>query len=111
MELTQDVQMKALQETKDVLAKSYGYHDWKDFIDLLRKSAPADKLFIMDGMVDKVAKHYAEEVLKVAAEKATMTIEKEGVFIAEKQIGWIANDGDHIEINKQSILNLIKELK
>lgn len=98
--------MKALSEIKDEVAEAAGYKNW-DFLMYTFAGFGAH----VQPYTDEVANRYAEEALKEAAEKATMIISYKGKILSTKHIGWIANDGDHSEIDKSSILNIIKELK
>ena len=96
--------MKTYQEIKDEVAKELYDSTFIQSLNFLPEKHAIE-------MMDKVAKRYAEEALKEAAEKVTLTISHKGKILATKQLGWIAEDGDHSEVNKQSILNIIKELK
>ena len=95
--------MKTLAEIKDEVAY---YHDYKNWAEVDGDFGRNDYF-----MIDEVAKRYAEEALREAAKKATMIINRKGKILSTKYIAWIANDGDHSEIDKSSILNIIKELK
>lgn len=89
--------MKTLLEIKDEVVKVYSYSDWDEFKKLTRNIS-TDKTYVI---LDIVAKRYAEEALKEAAE-----------IIENKEYNaWDKTSIKEAEGTKQSILNLIKELK
>lgn len=45
------------------------------------------------------------EQRQLCADNATMTVERSDNKIFKGQLAWIAEDNDHLEIDKQSILN------
>lgn len=83
--------MKTLSEIKDEIAKSHGY---KSFYEM---QFPYD--MVCEEDINLIAKHYAEEALKEAAKRA--------------KINKTGNSGSYLDasVNRQSILNLIEELK
>lgn len=83
--------MKTLDQIKDDLAHEYGFKTWRDMY--LYTLISADKL------IDEVAKRYAAEAIQEAADRART-----------KKTG---NSGSYYDasVDKQSILNLINELK
>lgn len=82
--------MKTLLNVKDEVAQEFGYGDW-------------DESYLWDdvtnSMIDEVAKRYAAEAIQEAADRART-----------KKTG---NSGSYYDasVDKQSILNLINELK
>ena len=96
--------MKTYQEIKDEVAKELYDSTFIQSLNFLHERHVIE-------MMEIVSKRYAEEALKEAAKKATMIISHKNKILATKQLGWIANDGDHSEVDKSSILNIIKELK
>ncbi|RQO79146.1 hypothetical protein DBR40_05345 [Pedobacter sp. KBW01] len=89
--------MKSLEQVKDQVANRMGFASWKRFC-LFCKPTPE--------IVDEVAKLYANRKLDEAAEKATLAIERGGKLILRKQLAYFADDMDHVEVDKQSILSL-----
>lgn len=90
--------MKTLSEIKDEVAVKNEYADWAQ-IDMTDNSdCECDAIKAM--MLDEVAKRYAKEAIKEAAEKA--------------QLKYDGRDTDYCcgySVDTSSILKLIKELK
>lgn len=104
--------MKTLPEIKNEVAQHYSKRSWDEMNAYdFEYGVGASKIYTSEELMDIVAKQYAAQALKEAAERVTMIVERDDEVITKKQLGWIAEDGDCIEINKESILNLIKELK
>lgn len=82
--------MKTLQEIKDEVAY---YHDYKNWAEVDGDFGRNDYF-----MIDEVAKRYAEEALKEAAERAPWAGDCEVSKVCKSKI-------------ESSILNIIKELK
>lgn len=108
--------MKTLQEIKDEVAQEHTYTDYREFYELTRKVDTNTQMFIMDAIVNKVSKAYALEAIKADRER----VAKDAYFIitdvhdklvSKGQRGWLDDNGNHCEINKESILNLPIELK
>jgi len=78
--------MKTLQEIKNEMANRYGYNDYA----YMAKSV----LDLNDPINDEIAFAFATEALKEASERASME-----------------PDGMALQVNKQSILDIIEELK
>ncbi|MNK65791.1 hypothetical protein D3C87_850940 [compost metagenome] len=89
--------MTTLEKIKDQVANRMGFSNWKRFV-LFCKPTPE--------IVDEVAKLYANQKLDEAAEKATLAIERDGKPILRNQLAYFADDMDHVEVDKQSILSL-----
>ncbi len=87
--------MKTLSQIKDEVAKESGYKTW----DLLHYAFAGFGAQI-ELFSDKVAKRYAEEAIKVCAERAIASVDDNNNFFNQNAI-----------VDKQSILNIIKELK
>ena len=85
--------MKTLQEIKDDVAEKAGYKNWDFFL----YTFSGANLAIVIKLNNEVAKRYAEEAIKVAAENATV------------------EDPEFCEgypmVDKSSILDLVNELK
>lgn len=80
--------MKTLNEVKDEVARSYGF-TWEEILNID---------LIVDQMVTKVAKRYAEEAIKECAERAK----------AYNQVPRAYSDA---AVDKESIMDVIQELK
>lgn len=52
--------MKSIEEIKEEVARDYSYDSYNEFKDLTRKT-DTDHIFIMDGIVNKVAQQYAQQ--------------------------------------------------
>ncbi len=88
--------MKTLSEIKDEVAVNNEYADWCQ-IDMTENS-DLECEAIKATMLDEVAKRYAEEALKEAAERAPWAGDCEVSKVCKSKI-------------ESSILNIIKELK
>lgn len=99
--------MKTLDEIKEEWAKNHSYENYKEFMDLT-KQCDASQVFIMDGVVNKIAKLYAKEVareaLKNASENAIMKYHC-GHFKTDTPTQYHQQGADNIQIDKQSIIN------
>lgn len=84
--------MKTTSEIMNLVAISEGYTDWNNMY---------QRGFIYPSIVQEVAKRYAEETLKEAAEKAKI----------KAKYNLSPGFMDQYGVDKDSILNLIKELK
>ena len=78
--------MKTITEIKDEIAKSEGFRDWRNYY--LYCSASTDEVISM------IAIAFAAEALKEASERANLE-----------------PNGMALQVDKQSILDIIEELK
>lgn len=89
-----------LDEIKDKVAQKYTYKSYKEFKDMTR-ACKTDHIFIMDGIVNEVAKSYAKEKCLeqrvICAEKAITE-----TTINNERFPWSTTN---IKIDKSSILN------
>lgn len=56
------------------------------------------------------ASEKVKEALQLAAERATLAIERDGEQLSVKQLAYFAKEMDHVEVYKAGILNLETEL-
>jgi len=99
--------MKTLQECKNEVTMDYFNVEFYVAIAM----ADEDDLY---RIVNEVAKLYAtekvKEALRLAAERATLKIERDSKQVLKGSYAYFADDMDHVEIDKKSILSLESEL-
>lgn len=89
-----------LQQIKDEVAKESGWSGFNPMMELGAVFAPN---------IDEICKRYAAEVIKEASERMNMTLH-DGHFKKNSETSYVQIGANNIQPNKQSILNLIKEI-
>lgn len=90
--------MKTLQECKDEVAMRLGRKDWHDFFTTRTSNGVSAY-----APLEEAAKLYAEYALREAAEKATVEEDPKDYFKMPEFRNY--------QVDKDSILSIIKELK
>lgn len=92
------------QKLKEIIIGYFGVSEYElSFNDLCN--------FHMNlGDAIEIAKQYADQKLDEAAENVTLKIERNGKQIFKGNYAFIAEDMDHIQIDKQSILKLKNQI-
>ena len=99
--------MKTLLEIKNEVAQKHEYADW--FAIENEEGSQAENDSVKASMIDEIAKLYAEEALKEAAERASIRYSSCGDPMTCGCQGTCEYPNSFID--KKSILSLINELK
>lgn len=96
-----------INECKDKVAQGNGFKDWED---VLTSLFDGDILNLWPQATTLYAQEKVKEALRLAAERATLKIERDGKQVLKGTYAYFADDFDHVEIDHDSILSLETEL-
>lgn len=96
------------EQAKDHVAKKLGYKSYEDYNSELLVTI--NRHDFNREVVRQYATEKVKEALRLAAERATLKIERDSKQVLKGNYAYFANDMDHVEVNKESILSLQSEL-
>jgi|GEM_PF-2864940 len=98
-----------LQHIKDEVAMEYGWRNWLEYENLLQYSDTPDvrDISLIDEVIDRYTIVMCDEQNKECAVNATLLIERVNKSKAFRtgQTDYFAEEDDHIEVDRLSILN------